>query len=66
MYETCHLLVVNKIDVEPYFDFDRAKLVDFARKRNPDIEIIFLSAKTGEGIEKLADWLTAQVNNWIR
>ena len=66
MYETCHLLVVNKIDVEPYFDFDRAKLVDFARKRNPDIEIIFLSAKTGEGIEKLADWLTAQVNDWIR
>ena len=66
MYETCHLLVVNKIDVEPYFDFDRAKLVDFARKRNPDIEIIFLSAKTGEGIDKLADWLTAQVNDWIR
>ena len=66
MYETCHLLVVNKIDVEPYFDFDREKLVDFARKRNPDIEIIFLSAKTGEGIEKLADWLTAQVEDWIR
>ena len=66
MYETCHLLVVNKVDVEPYFDFDREKLVDFARKRNPDIEIIFLSAKTGEGIEKLADWLTAQVNDWIR
>jgi hydrogenase nickel incorporation protein HypB len=66
MYETCHLLVVNKIDVEPYFDFNREKLTDFARKRNPDIEIIFLSAKTGEGIEKLADWLTAQVNYWIR
>ena len=66
MYETCHLLVVNKIDVEPYFDFDRKKLTDFARKRNPDIEIIFLSAKTGEGIEKLADWLTAQVDDWIR
>ena len=66
MYETCHLLVVNKIDVEPYFDFDREKLADFARKRNPDIEIIFLSAKTGEGIEKLADWLTAQVEDWTR
>lgn len=66
MYETCHLLVVNKIDVEPYFDFDREKLVDFARKRNPDIEIIFISAKTGEGIGKLVDWLTAQVEDWIR
>ena len=66
MYETCHLLVVNKIDVEPYFDFDRGKLVDFARKRNPDIEIIFLSAKTGEGISALADWLIAQVEDWIK
>ncbi len=66
MYETCHLLVVNKIDVEPYFDFDRAKLVEYARMRNPDIEIIFISAKTGEGIDKLADWLTAQVEGWIR
>ncbi|MBR4411066.1 MAG: hydrogenase nickel incorporation protein HypB [Firmicutes bacterium] len=66
MYETCHLLVVNKIDVEPYFDFDREKLVEFARKRNPDIEIIFISAKTGEGIDKLVDWLTAQTEDWIR
>jgi hydrogenase nickel incorporation protein HypB len=65
MYETCHLLVVNKIDVEPYFDFDRAKLTDFARKRNPDIEIIFLSAKTGEGIPALADWLISQVEDWL-
>ena len=66
MYETCHLLVVNKVDVEPYFDFDRAKLTEFARRRNPDIEILFISAKTGEGIGKLADWLTAQTEAWIR
>jgi len=66
MYETCDLLVVNKVDVEEYFDFDRSKLVEYARKRNPDIEIIFASAKTGEGIGQLADWLTAQVNNWLK
>ena len=66
MYETCHLLVVNKIDVEPYFDFDRGKLVEFACRRNPDIEIIFASARTGEGIGELADWLTAQVEDWIK
>ena len=66
MYETCHLLVVNKIDVEPYFDFDREKLVEFACRRNPDIEIIFASARTGEGIGELADWLTAQVEDWIK
>ncbi len=65
MYETCHLLAVNKIDVEEYFDFDRSKLVEYARKRNPDIEIIFFSAKTGEGIGQLADWLTGQVESWI-
>ena len=64
MYETCQLLVVNKVDVEPYFDFDRAKLVEFARKRNPDIEILFCSAKTGEGIPQLADWLLKEAEEW--
>ena len=64
MYETCHLLVVNKIDVEEYFDFDRSKLVEYARKRNPDIEIIFASARTGEGIPQLADWILQQVKEW--
>ena len=66
MYETCHLLVVNKIDVEEYFDFDRAKLVEFARRRNPYIEIIFASARTGEGIPALADWLTENVEAWLK
>ena len=66
MYETCHLLAVNKTDVEEYFDFDRSKLVEYARKRNPDIEIIFLSAKTGEGIGQLADWLLGQVEGWLK
>jgi len=66
MYETCDLLVVNKIDVEPYFDFDRAKLTEYARKRNPNIEIIFASARTGEGIPQLADWICAQADDWIK
>ena len=57
MYETCHLLVINKIDVEPYFDFDREKVVEYAKMRNPDIDIIFISAKTGEGIEQVAQWI---------
>ena len=64
MYETCQLLVVNKIDAEDFFDFDRKKLVEYARRRNPDIEIIFCSAKTGEGIPQLADWLETQIRNW--
>jgi hydrogenase nickel incorporation protein HypB len=54
MYETCSLLAVNKIDVAPYFDFDMDKLTESARMRNPDIEIMPLSAKTGEGVQALA------------
>ena len=50
MYETCDLLVINKIDVLDYFDFDKEKVVQYAKMRNPDIDIIFISAKTGEGI----------------
>ena len=64
MYETCDLLVINKIDVLEYFDFDREKIVEYAKMRNPEIEIIFISAKTGEGIDKLAEWILKNVNEW--
>ena len=64
MYETCDLLVINKIDVMEYFDFDSEKVVEYAKMRNPQIEILFVSAKTGEGIEKLADWILNQVKEW--
>ncbi len=65
MYETCQLLVINKIDVLPYFDFDQDKVVEYARMRNPNIEILFVSAKTGEGIPALADWVVNNVKEWI-
>lgn len=64
MYETCDLLVVNKIDVLSYFDFDREKVIEYAKRRNPNIHILFLSAKTGEGIDALADWLVENVRDW--
>ena len=64
MYETCDLLVVNKIDVLPYFDFDKEKVVEYARRRNKDIDVIFISAKTGEGIKELADWIVKEANAW--
>ena len=64
MYEKCDLLVVNKMDVLPYFDFDRQKVEEYAKERNPDIDIIYISAKTGEGIEALADWIVSQVKEW--
>lgn len=64
MYETCHLLVINKIDVEPYFDFDREKVMEYAKMRNPNIDILFISAKTGQGIEQVAQWILTEVNRW--
>lgn len=66
MYESCDLLIVNKIDVLPYFDFDCDKLTEYAKMRNPHIDIIFVSAKTGEGIEKVADWISDNINLWIK
>ena len=64
MYETCDLLVINKTDVMDYFDFDKKKVVEYAKMRNPEIEVIFISAKTGEGIPALADWIIKNVNDW--
>ncbi len=57
MFEVCDVLVINKVDVLPYFDFDLEAAMDNARFRNPAINIFPVSAKTGEGIGELADWL---------
>ena len=64
MYETCDLLVINKTDVIDYFDFDKEKVEEYAKMRNPEIEILYISAKTGEGIPALADWIIKNVNDW--
>ena len=64
MYETCQLLVINKMDVMPYFDFDREKVIAYAKMRNPGIEILFVSAKTGEGVDAVADWIERNAAAW--
>ena len=64
MYETCQLLVINKVDVMPWFDFDREKVMEYAKMRNPGIEILFVSAKTGEGVDKAADWIERSARAW--
>ena len=56
--------MINKVDVLEYFDFDKVKVIEYAKMRNPEIEIIFISAKTGEGIKELADWILKSVNEW--
>lgn len=62
MFSICDLVLLNKIDVAPYFDFDLEKCKEYIHMRNPKAEIIPISAKTGEGIEKFAEWLKMQVN----
>jgi hydrogenase nickel incorporation protein HypB len=64
MYESCQLLVINKIDVLPYFDFDCEKVVQYAKMRNPNIEVIFVSAKTGQGVDQVADWIFRNAAAW--
>ena len=64
MYETCDILVVNKIDTLPIFDFDKERMERYAKTRNPKIEIFYISAKTGEGVQELADALVGKVKEW--
>ena len=64
MYEVCDLLVINKVDVLEYFDFDKEKVIEYAKMRNPQIEVIFISAKTGEGVKELSQWILSNVSAW--
>lgn len=64
MFQVCDVVLINKIDVAPYFDFDFEKCTEYIRMRNPKAVIFPISAKTGEGIETVADWLKEEVKNW--
>ncbi|MDY2908982.1 MAG: hydrogenase nickel incorporation protein HypB [Oscillospiraceae bacterium] len=64
MFSICDVLLINKIDVMPYFDFDLDKCREYAKKLNPNIKIIPISAKHGDGIGEWADWLRSQVAEW--
>ena len=64
IFTVCDVLLINKIDVMPYFDFDLEKVKEFAHMRNPKLEIFPICAKTGEGIDIWADWLKRQIITW--
>ncbi|MBO7644499.1 MAG: hydrogenase nickel incorporation protein HypB [Bacteroidales bacterium] len=64
MFSVCDVVVINKIDVMPYFDFNLDKCKEYIRMRNPKAQVIPISATTGEGVQAFADWLLEQVNNW--
>ena len=64
IFTVCDALLINKTDVLPYFDFDMDKVVEYAYRRNPKLEIFPVSAKTGEGMDAWCDWLRRQVKDW--
>ena len=64
IFQVCDALIINKIDVLPYFDFDMEKVVEYAHMRNPTLKIFPISAKTGEGVDAWCDWLREQVARW--
>ena len=64
MFSVCDLVLINKMDVAPYFDFDLDKCREYIKMRNPNAEVIPICAKTGEGIEKFAAWLKNNIKQW--
>ena len=64
MFQVCDAVILNKIDVLPYFDFDMDKCRKYIHMRNPKAKIFPISAKTGEGVADLARWLKEEVANW--
>ena len=61
MFTVCDLVLINKIDVMPYFDFDLERCKEYIRQRNPKAQVIPISAKTGDGIDAFADWLLSRI-----
>ena len=64
MFSVCDLVVINKMDVLPYFDFDLEKCKEYVHMRNPKAQVIPICAKTGEGVEAFAEWILNEVKNW--
>ncbi len=64
MYEVCSLFVINKMDVAPYFDFSLDRAIKNIKMRNDKAVIIPISAKSGEGIDKLVDWFIKTIDDF--
>jgi len=64
IFQVCDALIINKIDVLPYFDFDMDKVKENALMRNPKLKIFPICAKSGEGVDEFCAWLADQVEEW--
>ncbi len=65
MFSVCDVVLINKTDVLPYFDFDLDKCREYIHMRNPQAKIIPISARDGEGFMEWTQWLREQVSTWI-
>ena len=66
MFQVADILIINKIDVLDYFDFDLEKVKAYALMRNPKLKIFTVSAKTEEGLDDVASYLKAEVLAWTK
>ena len=64
MFTVSDCVLINKIDTKSVFDFDDEAVVERIKKLNPNCEIFFISAKTGEGIDAWTNWLRKEINTW--
>ena len=64
MFTVCDLVLINKTDVMPYFDFDLERCKSYIHQRNPKAQVIPICAKTGEGVDAFVQWLLTEVNAW--
>lgn len=64
MFTVSDVVLINKIDTKSVFDFDDSAVVERIKKLNPNAEIFFISAKTGEGVDAWCDWLRNAVGQW--
>ena len=64
MFTVCDLVLINKTDVMPYFDFDLERCKSYIHQRNPKAQVIPICAKTGEGVDTFIQWLLDEVNAW--
>ncbi|MGI6041979.1 MAG: hydrogenase nickel incorporation protein HypB [Candidatus Alectryocaccobium sp.] len=64
MFKICDAVLINKIDVLPYFDFNMEKVEEYIHYRNPQAKVFPISALTGEGMDEWTEWLVGQIQEW--
>ena len=64
MFTVCDVVLINKTDVLPVFDFDLEKCTAYIHMRNPKAKVIPICAKTGEGMDAWYNWLRGEIREW--